>query len=57
MASRISVPIDGSKYEAIKIKGLDSYQVRLTDHADDDLFELDTDSDPEDLDSEPENLS
>ena len=55
----ISVPFDGSKDEAIKIKGLDGYRVRLTDadDTDDDLFELDSDSEPEDSepeDSEPE---
>ena len=42
----ISLPIDGSKDEAIGIKGLDGYQVRFNQPEDaaDALFELDTDS-------------
>ncbi len=42
----ISVPIDGSKDEAIKVRRLEDYRVRLTD-SDDDLFDLDSDSEPE----------
>lgn len=43
----ISVPIDGSKDEAINIRGLQDYRVRLTSE-EDDLFELDTDLEEED---------
>ncbi len=43
----ISVPIDGSKHEMIQIRGLENYRVRVRD-SEDDLFELDSDSEPED---------